>query len=79
MCFSLISNKSWHKAIIGWALNIFARVMPGFSCLGDDNDGEDADGDVNDDEYDEYFDFSDDEYDDEYEDVNDDGDDDNVC
>ena len=46
LCFSLISNKSWHKAIIGWALNIFARIMPPLSCLGDDNDGEDDTGDA---------------------------------
>ena len=40
------SERSWHKAIIGWALNSFARIMSRLSCLGDDNDGEDDAGDA---------------------------------
>ena len=46
LCFSLTSERSWHKAIIGWALNSFVRIMPPLSCLGDDNDGEDDAGDA---------------------------------
>ena len=45
LCFSLTSNRSWHKSIISWALNSFVH-MPPLSCLGDDNDGEDDAGDA---------------------------------
>lgn len=46
LCFSLNSERSWHKAIIGWALNNFVHIMPPLPCLGDDNDGEDDAGDA---------------------------------